>query len=502
MPRESVPIPPGGAAPRRNRSNRVVVTGGFRDMLGSMERVLVVNSRSEALSSVEHLLFDRDYRVSLAPSLDAAVQAVAELTPDLAILGLPLPGHDSISSLSALRAVEPKLPVVVVSGDGGTDEAIEMIKAGAFDYLLEPLQAEDLLVAVSQGLEAGRLMRSPVAIASETRTTAGDALVGRSKPMQEIYKAIGRVAPTDSTVLLRGASGTGKELVARAIYQHSSRADRPFVVVNCVAIPETLLESELFGFERGAFTGAIQRRIGKVEQADGGTLFLDEIGDVPLPIQAKLLRLLQDRSIERIGGREPIPVDVRILAATNRDLESAIASERFRSDLYYRLNVVPIHLPPLRERLDDVPLLCEYLIERFALGLGVRNPGVTPEACDVLRGHDWPGNVRELANTMEQCLIFSRGRRIGEAEVKRVLIGAVQSDHSWFDDFDEELSRYVRNALADGRTDLLREIQDRVTRDVLQQVLQHTSGNRSRAALLLGISRPTLLAKMRKYGLS
>ena len=303
-------------------------------------------------------------------------------------------------------------------------------------------------------------------------------------------------------MLLRGASGTGKELVARAIYQHSSRADRPFVVVNCVAIPETLLESELFGFERGAFTGAIQRRIGKVEQADGGTLFLDEIGDVPLPIQAKLLRLLQDRSIERIGGREPIPVDVRILAATNRDLESAIASERFRSDLYYRLNVVPIHLPPLRERLDDVPLLCEYLIERFALGLGVRNPGVTPEACDVLRGHDWPGNVRELANIMEQCLIFSRGRRIGEAEVKRVLIGAVQSDHSWFDDFDEELSRYVRNALADGRTDLLREIQDRVTRDVLQQVLQHTSGNRSRAALLLGISRPTLLAKMRKYGLS
>lgn len=466
-----------------------------------MDRVLVVNSSSRVLGALEKLLLDHDYRVSLAGTIEDGVTAVTTARPDLAILGLPLAGQEGRAALAALSSAEPKLPVVVVSSHGGTDEAIEIIKGGAFDYLLEPVAESDLLETVADGLEAGRLARSPVAIATDNGETTGEALIGRSKPMQEIYKAIGRVAPTDSTVLIRGASGTGKELVARAIYQHSQRADKPFKVVNCVAIPETLLESELFGFERGAFTGAVQRRIGKVEQADGGTLFLDEIGDIPLPVQAKLLRLLQDRSIERIGGRDEIPVDVRIIAATNRDLEDAISGERFRSDLYYRLNVVPINLPPLRDRLDDLPLLCEYLIERFALDLGVRNPGVTAEACDILRAHDWPGNVRELANVMEQSLIFSRGRRIGVAEVKAIIFGGPQPDHRAATEFDAALASYLREALADERPKLLWEISDRVTRAVLEQVLEHTSGNRSKAARLLGLSRPTLLAKIRKHGL-
>ena len=466
-----------------------------------MDRVLVVNSNPEVLGALEKLLLDHDYRVSLAESMEIAVGAVADVKPDLVVLGLPLPGHDGRAALTALHGVEPKLPVVVVSAQGGTEEAIEITKSGAFDYLLEPVAEVDLFEAIDQGIEAGRLMRSPVAIATEGCRSVGEALVGRSKPMQEIYKAIGRVAPTDSTVLIRGASGTGKELVARAIYQHSSRADKPFVVVNCVAIPETLLESELFGFERGAFTGAIQRRIGKVEQADRGTLFLDEIGDIPMPVQAKLLRLLQDRTIERIGGRDPIPVDVRILAATNRNLESAIASERFRDDLYYRLNVVPINLPPLQDRLDDVPLLCEYLIERFAFELGVRNPGLTTEACDVLSAHDWPGNVRELANVMEQCLIFGRGRRIDAAEVNRTILGAHRPHHQASKDLEEAVAGFVRQALAEGRQDLLSEVTGRVTREVLELALQHASGNRSKAARLLGLSRPTLLAKMRKHGL-
>ena len=252
-------------------------------------------------------------------------------------------------------------------------------------------------------------MRSRVELDVAPDTAAADAIIGRSKPMQEVYKAIGRVAPTDATVLIRGDSGTGKELVARAIYQHSLRSAKPFLVINCVAIPETLLESELFGYEKGAFTGAVNRRVGKIEQAHGGTVFLDEIGDMPFSIQAKILRLLQERSIERLGGREPIPVDVRIIAATNRDLEAALAQGRFREDLYYRLKVVTLWLPPLKERTQDITLLAEYFLARFAREMDMGNPGTTAEAKMLLQNYQWPGNVRELSNAMQKALIFSRG---------------------------------------------------------------------------------------------
>ncbi len=426
---------------------------------------------------------------------------MADRRPHLVLLCLPLGESSGRDAVAAIRASEPKIPVVVVSSQGGTGETIQVIKAGAFDYLLEPVSDDDLLVTIAQGLETGRLMRSPVAISQTRGEAAGEAIIGRSKPMQEISKAIGRIAPTNSTVLIRGASGTGKELVARAIYQHSARVDGPFVVVNCAAIPETLLESEFFGFERGSFTGADQRRIGKIEQADGGTLFLDEIGDVPLPIQAKLLRLLEDRQIERIGGREQIPVDVRILAATNCDLEAAIAGERFRSDLFYRLNVVPIHIPALADRPDDVPLLCDYFMERFALELGVRNPGLSAGAYPVLSAHSWPGNVRELANLMEQCLIFSRGQHVGPETIERLLLGSQEQPADIFHPTDEALTKSLRRALADSPTNLLETVTDRVTRQTIAEVLRHTDGNRSKAARLLGVSRPTLLAKMRKHGL-
>ncbi len=467
-----------------------------------MDRVLVVHRDGEALRSLEKLLLDRGHRVSLASSIDDAIEKVSEGHPGLVVMCLPMDGVDGDDAVVAIHKAEPKLPVIVISSSGGTEETIKVIKAGAFDCLLDPYTEDDLLESVSQGLEAGRLMRSPVAIAEVMGNETGEAIIGRSKPMQEIYKAIGRVAPTDTTVLIRGASGTGKELVARAIYQHSDRSEGPFVVVNCAAIPETLLESELFGFERGAFTGAVQRRIGKVEQANGGTLFLDEIGDVPLPLQAKLLRLLEDRRIERIGGREPVPVDVRILAATNRDLEESIADERFRGDLYYRLNVVPIHLPALVERLDDVPLLCDYFLDRFAREFGVRNPGLAADAYPILCAHGWPGNVRELANLMEQCLIFSRGQHVGPETIERLLLGAQERPTDPFQPIDEVLSRGLRRALIDNPANLLETVTDRVTRQTIAAVLRHTDGNRSKAARLLGVSRPTLLAKMRKHGLS
>ncbi len=265
--------------------------------------------------------------------------------------------------------------------------------------------------------------------------------------------------------------------------------------------PETLLESELFGYERGAFTGAVSRRLGKIEQAAGGTVFLDEVGDMPLAIQAKILRLLQDRSIERLGGGQTIPVDVRIIAATNRDLEAAIAEERFRSDLFYRLSVVPILLPPLRERRDDVPLLCAYLMERLTRDLGVRNPGIDAAACDLLAAYDWPGNVRELANTIEQLLIFSRGQRIGAEEVGEVLAPADGGVGHSFDEAEQAIRSWVRRSVAYERPDLLSTVVDQATRQTLVEVLELTGGNRTRAARLLGISRPTLLNKMDKLGL-
>jgi two-component system nitrogen regulation response regulator GlnG len=467
-----------------------------------MNRLLIIHRDRRARARLEQLFLDRaDHQVTLVESVDRGLAELGRSDPSLLLLRLPLTRTSGRDAVAAFHSVAPKMPVVVLSAEGGSDETIEVIKAGAFDCLLEPCSDDDLLEVVEHGLEWHRLMRSPVAIAPPKASLSGDALIGRSRAMQEIAKAIGRVAPTDATVLIRGASGTGKELVARALYQHSARVDGPFVIVNCVAIPETLLESELFGFERGAFTGAHQRRIGKVEQADGGTLFLDEIGDVPLPIQAKLLRLLEDRRIERIGGREPIRVDVRILAATNRDLESAIAAERFRSDLFYRLNVVPIQLPALSERLGDVPPLCDYFLERFALELGVRNPGLDEGTYPVLRAHDWPGNVRELANLMEQCLIFSRGQRVDRAMVERLLGGVQESVSDPFEVVDTELVKWVRQALEDDPDDLLDAITRRVTRVVLDEVMRHTGGNQSRAARLLGVSRPTLAAKLRRLGL-
>jgi transcriptional regulator with PAS, ATPase and Fis domain len=331
---------------------------------------------------------------------------------------------------------------------------------------------------------------------------SADAIIGRSKPMQEIYKAIGRVASTDATVLIRGESGTGKELVARAIYQHSKRTHRSFLVINCVAIPETLLESELFGYERGAFTGAVSRRLGKVQQANGGTIFLDEIGDMPLSIQAKILRLLQEKSIERLGGREPIPVDVRIIAATNRDLETAIAEGRFREDLYYRLKVVTLSLPPLRERAEDTELLTEYFLKRLSSEMKMNNPGIIPEAKTLLRGYPWPGNVRELANTLQKALIFNRGTPIGAEDLTRVMEEGGETRSVDEDTVTESLRQWFRQKLAKSRSEgLFDSMMDDTASILISEALNLTGGNRSRAAKLLGLSRPTLQAKIEKYRL-
>ncbi len=469
-----------------------------------MGTILIVDDDPRLRQSFERLLTAEGHQVLSAATGEAAVESATKALPDLVIMDVRLPGMSGLEAFLEIRKMEPRLPVIIMTAFGTTETAIEATKLGAYDYVLKPFEIPDMLSLISQALEAGRFMRSRVEMdPSMDKAASVEALVGRSRAMQEVYKAIGRVAPTDATVLIRGESGTGKELVARAIYQHSLRAQRPFLVINCVAIPETLLESELFGYERGAFTGAVSRKVGKIEQAHKGTVFLDEIGDMPFSIQSKILRLLQERSIERLGGREPIAVDVRIIAATNRDLEGALAGGRFREDLYYRLNVVTLWLPPLRERVEDIPILADYFLSWFASEMGVANPGLTPEALRLLQSHNWPGNVRELANTLQKGLIFSRGGPISAKDVAQA-IRAGEPNERRPDQLsvEEAVQHWIRKVMAQGPDEgVFESLTERFASMVIREALNLTGGNRSRAAKLLGLSRPTLQAKIEKYGL-
>ncbi len=467
-----------------------------------MGKILVVDDDPQLRQSFEKILTQEGHTVRTAASGEAALSQVQGEIPDLVIMDVRMPGMSGLEAYKTIHEIEPKLPVIIMTAYGTTETAIEATKLGAFEYVLKPFEIPDILALIGQALEAGRCMRSRVELNVAPSAAGADAIVGRSKAMQEVYKAIGRVAPTDATVLIRGESGTGKELVARAIYQHSLRAAKPFLIINCVAIPETLLESELFGYEKGAFTGAINRRVGKFEQAHGGTVFLDEIGDMPFSIQAKILRLLQEKSIERLGGREPIPVDVRIIAATNRDLEAALAAGKFREDLYYRLKVVTLWLPPLKERAGDITLLAEYFLARLGKEMGLDNPGMTADAKVLANNYKWPGNVRELANAMQKALIFSRGYPIHPEDITRAIGGEIQVKEERDHRADEVIRQWVRQSLVSGDgKDLFEAFMDRFASLLISEALDLTGGNRSRAAKLLGISRPTLLSKIDKYHL-
>jgi two-component system nitrogen regulation response regulator GlnG len=373
------------------------------------------------------------------------------------------------------------------------------MKLGAFDFLLKPLDIKTLRDLVHKAFEISRLMRVPTLVHErETTPDAGaDVLVGRCSAMQEVYKAIGRAAPQNVTVLVLGESGTGKELVARAIYQHSRRAHAAFLAINCAAIPETLLESELFGHEKGAFTGAERKRIGKFEQVGGGTLFLDEIGDMSALTQTKVLRVLQDQRFERLGGGETVQADVRLIAATNHDLERLVAEGRFRSDLFYRLSIVTIKLPPLRDRTEDLALLVDHFLRRFNRELSKEVQGVAPETMELLRKHAWPGNLRELQSVLKQALLRATGPillpdflpPLGQPEPK------FASDNPDWDGF-------IESRLTAGSEDLHAELLELVERHLLTRVLNHTGGNQLQAARILGITRGSLRTKIRALGIT
>jgi nitrogen regulation protein NR(I) len=467
-----------------------------------MATILIIDDDDQLRKSFQRLLSEEGYRAESAASGEAGLEVIKDHLPDLVIADIRLPGMNGLKTFQAIHRVEPKLPVIIMTAYGTTETAIEATKMGAFDYILKPFEIPDMLAVIKQALEAGRFMRTPVRMDISPDEATKEAIVGHSKPTQDVYKAIGRVATADATVLIRGESGTGKELVARAIYQHSLRAEKPFLVINCVAIPENLLESELFGYEKGAFTGAAHHRVGKIEQAHGGTVFLDEIGDMPFSIQAKILRLLQEKSIERLGGRQPIPVDVRIIAATNRDLETALDQGRFREDLYYRLKVVTIPLPPLRERREDIASLADYFLSLYAMEMDVNNPGITKEALTTLLSRQWPGNVRELANTIQKALIFNRGAPIHSEDIIQAISDEKSSAKQEPPSAEEAIHRWMRTAITTQAGEATFEkIMDRFAGILISEALNLTGGNRSQAAKLLGLSRPTLHSKIEKYGL-
>jgi DNA-binding NtrC family response regulator len=468
-----------------------------------MANILIVDDDAQLRRSFKKLLSFEGYNITTASSGEEALGLVKQEPPDLAILDVRLPGMSGLEAFEAIHEITPKLPVIIMTAYGTTDIAITATQLGAYDYVVKPFEIPDILNLIHEALEAGRLTRSAADKEAVAQFGAAEGLIGSSRAMNEVYKSIGKAAATDATVLIRGESGTGKELVARAIYQYSQRSDKPFMVINCVAIPEPLLESELFGYEKGAFTGAYSRRLGKIEQARGGTVFLDEIGDMPRSIQAKILRLLQERTVERLGGQgEDIPVDVRIIAATKGDLEAAIEAGQFREDLYYRLNVVTIRLPPLRERTEDIPLLAEYFLVKFSREMGIDNPGITEEAKALLAEHPWPGNVRELGNAIQKALIFSRGYPVRPEDIPT----AADSDATLQDTDDgsvkEVIRRWIRKGLASGSGEnQFDAFMDHFGSTIISEALLLTEGNRSRAAKLLGITRPTLQAKIEKYNL-
>ena len=388
-----------------------------------MAEILIVDDDHHLRQGFQRLLDAEGYETRTAASAEEALNLMREKMPQCVVMDVRMPGMDGLEALKRMRALEGCPPVVIMTAYSTTETAIEATRLGAFDYMLKPFDIPQVLELLQRALAAGESQRRHGAQSAEEALGEEDdiRLVGHTPPMQELYKAIGRVAPTDALVLIRGESGTGKELVANAIWRYSPRSRRPFSVINCVAIPDTLLESELFGYERGAFTGAQHRRIGRIEQAAGGTIFLDEIGDMPPGIQAKLLRLLQEKQIQRLGGHDSIDVDVRIIAATNANLEQAVADGRFREDLYYRLKVVTLRTPPLRERREDIPALAAFLLHRQAAELHRPDPGLEEEALRYLAGLDWPGNVRELSNALQKALVFNSGAPVSIRDLQLVL---------------------------------------------------------------------------------
>lgn len=475
-----------------------------------MHKLLVIDDERNVRFSIADLFSDSDVEVLAADTAAAALEQIREHSPDVILLDIRLGNESGLELFRKIRQADPKVLVIFITGYGTAEMAIEAMKLGAYDYIVKPLDAAQLREVVNQAFVISRLTRVPAIVAESDRPDEQpEQLIGNGPAMRNVFKQIGRVAPQDINVLILGESGTGKELVARAINQHSRRALAPFLAINCAAIPEALLESELFGHEKGAFTGAHQQRIGKFEQSRGGTLLLDEVGDMSPPTQAKMLRLLQEGRFERVGGSETIECDVRVLAATNQDLSALIGQGRFRRDLLYRLSGTTIRLPPLRNRREDIPELAHYMLFRFNREVGSSVQSISPEALEILMRYDWPGNVRELQNVMHSAMIAAIGPAILPAFLPPELLSADNSPEeapaaanpAEMPDWNS-LPVLLEQWLQSGQPDIYRRLLERFERLVIPRVLQHTGGNQARAAEFLGLSRITLRSKQRLMNLA
>lgn len=447
-------------------------------------RILVVDDELSILESLRGILQDEGYLVTTAASGEQGLEEVMKDPPDLVLLDIWLPGMDGLAVLGEIKKVYAGLPVIIISGHGSIDTAVRATKMGAFDYVEKPLSLERILVSIQNGLEFYRLQEENRLWQQKAKHRS--QLTGKSTVVESLREDIQRAAPTSATVLITGENGTGKELVARMLHQLSRRSQRPMVEVNCAAIPEDLIESELFGHEKGAFTGAVERRKGKFDAAHGGTLFLDEIGDMSLRTQAKILRIIQEQNFERVGGSRPIQVDVRIIAATNKDLQKEIDSGRFRQDLYYRLNVIPIHVPPLRERLQDIPLLVEDFLSQVASESTMGRKELDPAVHTLLQAYPWPGNVRELRNFVERLVIMTPGQHIRREDLPRDFLQQVQHHTDTSDPY---------------RLPSFKDARSSFERGYLIRKLEECSWNISLTAQQVGLERSHLHRKMKALGI-
>lgn len=469
-----------------------------------MATVLVIDDDRTVLQLVKKALSET---ANVVTAMDAAdgLEKVKTEKPDAVLLDIMLPGTNGIEIAKEIRQIDIKLPLIFITVTEDSGVAIEAMKLGAYEYVLKPLAVQQIQELVDRALETRRLMQSPVHLDDHdaAKISDGDLLVGRSPQMLEVYKQIGRVAAQDVAVLIRGESGTGKELIARAIYQHSHRKERCFLAVNCAALTDTLLESELFGHEKGSFTGAERRHIGKFEQCADGTIFLDEVGDMSPLTQAKVLRLVQEQRFERVGGKETIQVDVRLISATNRPLEQMIEDNSFRLDLFHRLNAFEIYLPPLRDRGDDIKLLIEHFMARFNRSLGKNITGISPEALGILTSYHWPGNIRELQSVLRKTMLMATGPVLVPEFIPRELVRSLEEpSRPSVGTEDADLSRFLDTREAAGSEDLYAEALEWMERHVLTRVLQAHAGNQSKAAEQLGITRGSLRNKLRSLGIS
>ncbi|MEI6233666.1 MAG: sigma-54 dependent transcriptional regulator [Planctomycetota bacterium] len=492
-----------------------------------MQKILIIDDDEGVCYSLARQLSSDERRVTAVQTPDAGFEALRGEDPDLVMLDVKIPGSDGLEILKQIRTERPRQMVVIMTAHGSTETAIEAMKRGAYDYIMKPFETEMLNTVVSKALLSARLNRRVDSGIAEngsgkkpSKHSGADRIIGQSAAMHEVCKKIGQVAPREVPVLIRGESGTGKELVARALWQHSTRNNKPFLAVNCAAIPENLLEGELFGHERGAFTGAESRKLGKFEQADNGTLFLDEVGDMSIATQAKILRVLQNNTFERVGGLETIRVNVRILAATHQNLEKLIRDGGFREDLYYRLRVMEITLPPLRERRDDIPEIVHYFVHRHREALSSQAQSISQKAMDAICAHDWPGNIRQLENVVRRAMVLCNGSIISTdhldfgpttqayippdatpaiaapvaiAPISLPVIAPLPASGSP----DADMDKIIDRLLSSGKASLIEDME----RLLIGRALEKLNGNQLQTAKLLGITRNTLRSRIEKYGL-